>query len=69
MSIDHFGRLRLNLTCQASTPKAFGVGPTASPQRVRPVADMLTVLRLRLAGARPPIEIARNGALAILEKY
>jgi hypothetical protein len=44
------------------------VGPTASPQRVRPVADKMTVPLLRLVGAPPAFEIARNGALAILEK-
>ncbi len=30
-----------------SAPKAFGVGPTASPRRVRPAADKMAVLRLR----------------------
>src|SRR5947199_6740397 len=29
-----------------STPKAFGVGPTGSPPRVRPAADKMPVLRL-----------------------
>src|SRR6266568_6348338 len=29
-----------------SIPKVFGVGPTGSPPRVRPVADKVPVLRL-----------------------
>jgi hypothetical protein len=33
------------LDVRRSTPKAFGVGPTASPQRVRPVAGKMAVLR------------------------
>src|SRR5207244_623062 len=47
-----FGCVRLRAFCPVtmllqSAPKAFGVGPTASPRRVRPAADKMAVLRLR----------------------